>query len=138
MLRTLCLALAFAALLLAPASLRAEELLRDAPTGKTQAEQEDTAASTKNPVNLRDSAPFPGPVVKQPSQTVTPGNALAIIKKAAEAQGDISPLTVKALQHDPKAMETVGRAPSNPASGGSRGAGSKSSKAMYGDIIIHK
>lgn len=136
--RILCLALAFAVLLLAPPSLRAEELLRDALTGKTQAEQGDTTASTKSPVNPRDSTPFPGPVVKQPSQTVTPGNALETIKKAAEAQGDISPLTVKALQHDPKAMEAVGRAPSNPASGGSRGAGSKNSKAMYGDIILHK
>lgn len=136
--RTLCLALAFAVLLLAPASLRAEDLLRDALTGKTQAEQEDTAASTKNPVNPRDSAPFPGPVVKQPSQGVTASNTVDAIKKAAEAQGNISPLTVKALQHDPKAMEAVGRTPSDPASGGSRGAGSKSSKAMYGDIIIHK
>lgn len=138
--RTLCLALAFAVLLLAPASLRAEELLRDAPTGKTQAEQEDTAASTKNPVNPRDSAPFPGPVVKQPSQTVTPGNALDIIKKAADAQGDISPLTVKALQHDPKAMEAIDQGTGAPArntpSGG--GSGKKSTKAMYGDIIIHK
>ena len=136
--RTLCLALAFAVLLLVPASLRAEDLLRDALTGKTQAEQEDTAASTKNPVNPRDSAPFPGPVVKQPSQGVTASNTVDAIKKAAEAQGNISPLTVKALQHDPKAMEAVGRTPSDPASGGSRGAGSKSSKAMYGDIIIHK
>ena len=136
--RILCLALAFAVLLLAPASLRAEELLRDALTGKTQAEQEDTAASTKNPPNPRDSTPFPGPATKQPGQGVTASNPIASIKKAAEAQGDISPLTVKALQHDPKAMEAVGRTPSDPASGGSRGAGPKSSKAMYGDIIIHK
>jgi len=135
--RILCLALAFAVLLLAPASLRAEELLRDALTGKPQAEQGDTN-SAKNPVNPRDSTPFPGPVVKQPGQSVTASNPIASIKKAAEAQGDISPLTVKALQHDPKAMEAVGRTPSDPASGGSRGAGPKSSKAMYGDIIIHK
>ena len=78
--------------------------------------------------------------VKEPeaaAKATTPG-ALETLKKAAAAQGDISPLTVKALQHDPKALETVGRTPSNPASGGSRGAGPKSTKAMYGDIIIHK
>lgn len=136
---TLRLALAFVVLLLAPASLRAEELLRDSLTGKTQTEQEGTAASTNNPANPRDTTPFPGPVAKQPGQTATTPGALEALKKAAAAQGDISPLTVKALQHDPKAMEAVGRAPSPPtASGNSRGAGSKSSKAMYGDIIIHK
>lgn len=137
--RTLCLALAFAVLLLVPASLRAEDLLRDALTGKTQAEQGDTTASTKNPVNPRDTTPFPGPAAKQPGQTVTPGNALEVIKKAADAQGDISPLTLKALQNDPKAMEAVGRAPSRPTSSeGSRGAGPKSAKPIYGDIVIHK
>lgn len=69
----------------------------------------------------------------------TPG-ALEAIKKAAEAQGDISPLTVKALQHDPKAMEAIDQGTGAPArntpSGG--GSGKKSTKAMYGDIIIHK
>lgn len=58
------------------------------------------------------------------------------LKKAAQAQGDISPLTVKAMQHDPKAMEAISqetRAPS-----GSGGGGKKNTKAMYGDIIIHK
>lgn len=135
--RTLCLALAFAVLLLAPASLRAEELLRDALTGKTQAEQGD--AAVKPPANPRDTTPFPGPVTKQPGQPVTPGNALEIIKKAADAQGDISPLTLKALQNDPKAMETVGRAPSRPAPAPpQRDGGPKSNKAMYGDIVIHK
>lgn len=84
-----------------------------------------------------DGSVAPASAPEAAAKVSTPG-ALETIKKAAEAQGDISPLTVKALQHDPKALETVGRTPSNPASGGSRGAGSKSGKAMYGDIIIHK
>lgn len=76
--------------------------------------------------------------VKEP-EAAAPG-ALEALKKAAAAQGDISPLTVKALQHDPKAMEAIGQgggAPtrSTPSGGGS---GKKSTKAMYGDIIIHK
>lgn len=95
-----------------------------APAGGPEQAEQATAGQAKAATSEQAK-----PIVSAP---------LAIIKKAAEAQGDISPLTVKALQHDPKAMETVGRAPSNPASGGSRGAGSKSGKAMYGDIIIHK
>ena len=121
--RTLCLALACALLLLAPARLLAE--------------QEDNATSTKNPVNPRDTAPFPGPVAKQPSQAGSKDSPLEAIKKAANAQGDISPLTLKALQADPKAMDAVGRAPSKPANA-PRDSGPKSGKPMYGDIVIHK
>jgi hypothetical protein len=66
---------------------------------------------------------------------------VATIKKAAEAQGDISPYTLKALEHDPKALEAVGRpapaAEQAKPSGGS-GATPKSTKAIYGDIIIHR
>lgn len=66
------------------------------------------------------------------------------LKKAIEAQGEISPYTLKALEHDPKAMEALGRptagasAQSAPAPAAKPGAGPKSGKAIYGDIIIHK
>lgn len=66
------------------------------------------------------------------------------LKKAAEAQGDISPYTLKALSHDPSALEAVGRrgagqgAQGAPAPAAKTGAGPKSGKAIYGDIIIHK
>ena len=72
--------------------------------------------------------------------TLTPAKALETINKAAHAQGDISPLTVKALQNDPKAMEAIGRAPSGtpPPQGAQGQQGKKTTKAIYGDIIIHK
>lgn len=73
------------------------------------------------------------------------------LKQVANAQGDISPLTVKALQNDPKAMEAIGRGnPTTGQTGGQAGghfsnpatpakAPVKSSgKPIYGDIIIHK
>ncbi len=80
---------------------------------------------------------------------VTPAKALEAINKAAHAQGDISPLTVKALQNDPKALDAIGRAtPADrqpggqpgSAPGGAKGgqAGGKTTKPIYGDIIIHK
>ncbi|MGE4264987.1 MAG: hypothetical protein AB7E46_11015 [Desulfovibrio sp.] len=78
-------------------------------------------------------APAGEPAQAQPAAQ----KALDTIKKAADAQGDISPLTVKALQNDPKALEAIGRAPSRPAPP-QRDGGPKSNKAMYGDIIIHK
>lgn len=128
--RTLFLALILAALL-APAALLAAD-----PAADTQSEPGSA------PVNPRDSKPFPGPVPTQQSQNAT-GNALTTIKKAAEAQGDISPYTLKALQNDPKALETVNRAPAASAGGqaaprGNAGAAPRSTKPMYGDIIIHK
>lgn len=119
--RTLAIALVLAALL-APTALHAEEVAN--------------AASTANPPNPRDTKPFPGPV-ETPKAQAAAQNALDTIKKAADAQGDISPLTVKALQNDPKALEAIGRAPSRPAPP-QRDGGPKSSKPMYGDIIIHK
>ncbi|HWR02513.1 MAG TPA: hypothetical protein VN419_00730 [Humidesulfovibrio sp.] len=66
------------------------------------------------------------------------------LKKAVDAQGDISPYTLKALTHDPAALEAVGRpgaaagGQSAPAPAAKPGAGPKSGKAIYGDIIIHK
>jgi len=123
MFRTLAIAVLLAALL-APTALHAEE--------------EDNAAVTRNQPNPRDTKPFPGPV-EMPKNQPAAQKALDAIKKAADAQGDISPLTVKALQSDPKALEAIGRVPSRPApSGGARDSGPKSNKAMYGDIIIHK
>ncbi len=119
--RTLAITVLLATLL-APASLHAEE--------------NDNTASTKNPPNPRDAKPFPGPV-EVPKNQPAAQKALDAIKKAADAQGDISPLTVKALQSDPKALEAIGRAPSRPAPP-QRDSGPKSNKAMYGDIIIHK
>lgn len=71
-------------------------------------------------------------------QPATP-EILATIKKAAEAQGEISPYTLKALERDPKALEAVGRAPAAQAApAGNTASGPKSTKAIYGDIIIHK
>jgi len=130
--RTLLLALILAALL-APASLLAADLL----TG-VEAEQEEVRVNTKNAVNPRNTTPFPGPVTTQQGQAVVDK-----LKKAADAQGEISPYTLKALERDPKAMEVLGRAPSGnsggqPAPQANPGAGPKSTKAMYGDIIIHK
>jgi hypothetical protein len=123
MFRTLAIALVLAALL-APTALHAEE--------------EGDAAVAKNPPNPNDTKPFPGPV-ETPKPQPAAQKALDTIKKAANAQGDISPLTVKALQSDPKALEAIGRAPSRPApANAQRDGGPKSNKAMYGDIIIHK
>jgi hypothetical protein len=92
-----------------------------------------TVAPAGNPDPPQASATAP-----DKSASIIP-DPMSIIKKAADAQGDISPLTLKALQNDPKAMETVGRAPSRPAPAPpQRDGGPKSNKAMYGDIVIHK
>jgi len=83
------------------------------------------------------------------ASTITPAKALETINKAAQAQGDISPLTVKALQNDPRAMEAINRAnqtsgqPNGQSGGQPSGQsggqqGKKTGKAIYGDIIIHK
>ncbi len=75
-------------------------------------------------------------------KALTP-EAVETLKKAAAAQGDISPHTVKALQGDPKATELLGRTPAGTPAAGSTPApapapAGKSGKAIYGDIIIHK
>lgn len=74
------------------------------------------------------------------ASSVTPAKALETINRIAQAQGDISPHTVKALQNDPRAMEAINRgAPAGQPGGQPRGQpGKKSDKAIYGDIIIHK
>lgn len=67
---------------------------------------------------------------------------VAKLKRAVEAQGDISPYTLKALNHDPLAMEAVGRPAASPpgqaAPAPKSAAGAKGGKAIYGDIIIHR
>jgi len=123
----LAAALCLAALLCAPAAwaARVNPDGTIAPAGNPDQAQAATAAAAKSAATEQAKSIIPDP--------------LAVIKKAAEAQGDISPYTVKALQHDPKAMEAIGRAPaSNNSGGNSGGATPKSTKAMYGDIIIHK
>lgn len=74
------------------------------------------------------------PEPRNPAHPSIPDPAAAL-KKAMEAQGDISPHTVRAMQHDPKAMEAIGRSGQDKGQGAAaRGGG----KAIYGDIIIHR
>lgn len=69
---------------------------------------------------------------------------VATLKKAVDAQGDISPYTLKALERDPLALEAVGRpaagktAPQASPPAATSGATPKNTKAIYGDIIIHR
>lgn len=96
-------------------------------------------AAKVNPDGSIAPAGEPARAESAPKAQPAAQKALDAIKKAADAQGDISPLTVKALRSDPKALEAIGRAPSRPAPAPTqRNSGPKSNKAMYGDIIIHK
>lgn len=72
-----------------------------------------------------------------------PSGAAETVKRALEAQGDISPQTLKALERDPEALKAVGKSnagtgnpvqPQKPEQSPRGG----SAKAIYGDIIIHK
>jgi hypothetical protein len=76
------------------------------------------------------------PEPRNPAHPSIPDPAAAL-KKAMEAQGDISPHTVRAMQHDPKAMEAIGRAPAKGQQGQGAASGS-GGKTIYGDIIIHR
>ncbi|MBI5520113.1 MAG: hypothetical protein HY916_08635 [Desulfovibrio sp.] len=94
------------------------------------------------------------PQAEQQSQGVTTGSPLDSIKNAIDAQGDVSAATLKAVRTDPLAADIVakGRAagedsaarraapqPEPPKSQPpARTPGPKSTKAIYGDIIIHK
>lgn len=81
----------------------------------------------------------PAPAAATPASS----DAAGTVKRALEAQGDISPQTLKALERDPEALKAVGKGnagtgnpvqPQKPEQSPKGG----SSKAMYGDIIIHK
>ena len=89
---------------------------------------------------------------EQLSQGASPDSPVATLKKAIDTQGDVSAATLKAVQNDPLAADLVakGRAagedsaarktapPPAASAPPARSAGAKSTKAIYGDIIIHK
>ncbi|SNS09556.1 hypothetical protein SAMN04488503_2705 [Humidesulfovibrio mexicanus] len=118
-LAALCLAAVFAAPALAA---KANPDGTVAPVAEAEQTTAKTGKDTQEPRN--------------PAHPSIPDPAAAL-KKAMKAQGDISPHTVRAMQHDPKAMEAIGRAPAKGQQGQGAASGS-GGKTIYGDIIIHR
>jgi len=107
-----------------------------------------TQANERSPMNRRISIPLlltallclaPGTcLAAEPGADQKPAGAIEVLKKAIQAQGEISPETAKALNGGQPAASPAGAQSGKPAQQAKPGAGPKSTKAIYGDIIIHK
>lgn len=121
-----------------------------APALAAEINPDGSAAPVQEPEQGKDQAAQAGQARQEAPNPAHPSipDPAAAIKKAMEAQGDISPHTARALERDPKAMEAIGRGgqgkgqPSGAAggtAGGTAGVATRGGgKAIYGDIIIHK
>jgi hypothetical protein len=74
----------------------------------------------------------------EPGADQNPASAIEVLKKHLQAQGEISPETAKALNGGQPAANPANAQSGKPAQQAKPGAGPKSTKAIYGDIIIHK
>jgi hypothetical protein len=96
------------------------------------------AASTEAAVPTADgqgeqAAPAKGAAAQAVGKSVSSvGDAVETIRKAADAQGDISPHTRRALPQDVNEQAQPSGAAARPAEP------KRTAKAIYGDIIIHK